>query len=116
MTRPDSRSSAPAATGAGTRSPSSRTASPAATSGSARLSVPAAAAVTRPRPATKHMYATAVPATPSQATSAADRGAASAGSSARVHGSSAAPPASSVTDTAAAIPAPRPVRILADTV
>nr|WP_268843217.1 hypothetical protein [Actinomadura sp. K4S16] len=92
-----------------------------ATSGSARLSVPAVAADTRPRPVTKNMYAAAVAAIPSQATSAAERGAASAGSSGSVQGSRAAPPASSVTDTAAAIampdvPAPRPVRTLADTV
>nr|WP_246487563.1 MULTISPECIES: hypothetical protein [Actinomadura] len=98
------------------RSPSSNTARPAATSGSTRLSVPAAAAVTRSRPVTKHMYAAAVAAIPSQATSTADRGAASAGSSLSVHGSSTAPPASSVTETAAAIPAARPVRTLADTV
>ncbi|MEO3827583.1 hypothetical protein [Actinomadura sp. B10D3] len=87
-----------------------------ATSGSARLSVPAVAAVTRPRPATKAMYATAVAATPSQATSAADRGSARAGSSASVQGSRAAPPASSVTDTAAVIATSRPVRTLAETV
>ncbi|HEY8481524.1 MAG TPA: hypothetical protein VIL71_17000 [Spirillospora sp.] len=102
-------------TGADMRSPSSQIASAAATSGSTRLSVPAAAAVTRPRPVTKHMYATAVAATASQTTSATERGAASAGSSASVHGSSADPPASSVTDTAAVIPAPCPLRILAAT-
>nr|WP_243715942.1 hypothetical protein [Actinomadura darangshiensis] len=87
-----------------------------ATSGSARLRVPAVAAGTRPRPVTKNMYAAAVAAIPSQATSAAGRGAAREGSSAIVQGSRAAPPASSVTDTAAAMPTSRPVRTLAETV
>nr|WP_216858296.1 hypothetical protein [Actinomadura verrucosospora] len=104
------------------RSPRTATASTAATSGSARLSVPAVAALTRFRPVTKNMYAAAVAAIPSQATSAADRGSASAGRSASVQGSSTDPPASSVTDTAAAIPmlpppgALRAVRTFADTV
>nr|WP_242619421.1 hypothetical protein [Actinomadura fibrosa] len=70
---------------------------------------------------TNAMYAAAVAAIPSQATSAAERGAARAGSPASVHGSSTAPPASSVTDTAAAMPRPpattsRAVRTLAETV
>ncbi|HEU5025993.1 MAG TPA: hypothetical protein VFV01_13830 [Spirillospora sp.] len=71
---------------------------------------------------TKNMYAAAVAATPSHATRAAERGAASSGRSASVQGSSTDPPASSVTDTAAAMPMPppagplRPVRTFADTV
>nr|WP_245919493.1 hypothetical protein [Actinomadura mexicana] len=114
-------SSDPAATGADIRSPRTATARPVATSGSARLSVPAVAAATRPRPVTKNMYAAAVAAIPSQAARAAERGSASAGSSGSVQGSRAAPPASSVTDTAPAIPIPlipalRPVSTLADTV
>ncbi|WP_258940003.1 hypothetical protein [Actinomadura luteofluorescens] len=48
-------SSDPAATGADIRSPRTATARPVATSGSARLSVPAVAAATRPRPVTKNM-------------------------------------------------------------
>nr|WP_242614516.1 hypothetical protein [Actinomadura roseirufa] len=102
------------------RSPRTATARTAATSGSARLSVPAVAAVTRRRPVTKNMYAAAVVATPSQATSAAEAGRASSGRPAAVQGSRTAPPASRVTDTAAAIsPAdspPRRVNSLADTV
>nr|WP_245667912.1 hypothetical protein [Actinomadura macra] len=116
MTSPANRSRDPAPTGTDIRSPRTATAMPVATSGSARLSVPAVAALTRRRPATKAVYAAAVAAIPSQATSAAVRGAASLGVSASIHGSSAVPPARSVTETAAVMPTSCRVRTLADTV